>query len=240
MTRLIDFPSPDNKHPGKKIYLELFMRKKRLVYLLFLSLFVTILEAQIVTHTSPDLNTDGKENLFHIPSIFKPLVNIFIGYGFPNVDQNYLPRYEGMYHGNISQTGPLMAALDYQFNRRVSIGIIVTRGIVSTPYYDDSSPTQRAFTARFYNWSCMLDVVRYIPVDQKVFPYIRTAVGVNSWNQEYTAIDGSKASVRPVSLPRLAYQAGIGAKFIVLGNAGVFVEAGYGKYVFDGGLSVKL
>ncbi len=215
------------------------MRREIMTCLLFLSLFVAISKAQVAVHTAPGLNSDQKEKLFFAPTI-KPFVNIFIGYCYPNVDQNYLPRYEKMYHKDISQTGPLMAAIDYQFSKKTSIGLVITRGIVSASYYDSLSSTQEKFTAKFYNWSCMLDVVRYILVSQKIFPYIRTAIGVNSWNQDYTAIDGSKASVKPVILPRVAYQAGIGAIFIVLRNTSVFIEGGYGKYVFDAGLSVKL
>jgi len=216
------------------------MRKKIFISFLFFSLFVvTISKGQTAVHSGSGLNSDH-ENFFIRSASFKHQVNIFIGYGYPNVDQNYLPRYKQMYHGDISQTGPLMGALDYQFSKKLSIGAIITHGRVSTPYYNYSSPTQEAFTAKLYSWSFMLDVVRYIPMSQKFFPYIRTSVGINSWKQDYTAIDGNKASVTPVSLPSLAYQAGIGAKFMLLGNAGVFIEAGFGKYVFNGGLSIKL
>ena len=211
------------------------MLRGKLICLLFLTLFVTISKAQVV-HTNSD--SGQKENLFIVPR-FKPFVNIFIGYCYPNVDQNYLPRYEKMYHGHVSQTGPLMAALDYQFNQKTSIGLVATLGNVSASYYDSATMVKK-FTTRLNNWSCMFDLVRYIPVNQKVFPYIRTAIGINSWNQDYTTIDGSKAPVTPVILPRLAYQAGIGAKFIVSGKVAVFIEGGYGKYVFDSGLSVKL
>jgi len=214
------------------------MRREISTYFLFLSLFSSISKAQVVVHTKPSPNSDQKENLFLAPN-FKSFVNIFIGYCYPNVDQNYLPRYEGMYHGHISQTGPLMAAIDYQFNRKTSIGLIITRGVISASYYDSSS-RQKIFTAKLSSWSCMLDVVRYIPVSQNIFSYIRTAIGINNWNQDYTAIDGSKAAVKPVILPRLAYQAGIGAKFVLLRNVGVFIEGGYGKYVFDAGLLVKI
>src|ERR1700749_4452560 len=139
------------------------MREKILTLLLFLLLFfVTVSKAQIAGHTDTELNSDQK-NLF-LPSTFKRSVTIFIAYGFPNVDENYLPRYEHMFHGNISQAGPLLAALGYQFSRRVSLDAIIIRGIVSTPYYDYSSPTQQMFIAKFYNWSFMLDVVRFIPV----------------------------------------------------------------------------
>lgn len=217
------------------------MRKEILTSLFFLWLLgVANSNAQTVVHATSNLNPDQKENLFLPHSTFKKSVNIFIGYGFPNVDQNYLPRYEELYHGTISQAGPFIAALDYQFSRKVSIGAIITRGTVTTPYYDSASPAQPAFTAKLYNWSFMFDVVRYILLNQKIFPYIRTAIGINSWKQDYTAIDGSKASVRPVALPHLAYQAGIGAKFMICGRTGVFIEGGYGKYVFNGGLSVKL
>ena len=215
------------------------MRGEILAYFLFLPLFVTTSKAQIVANTNPALSSDQKQNPFIGPKVFKPFVNIFSGYCFPNVDQNFLPRYEKMYHGDISQTGPLMTALNFQLSKRMSIGLVLTSGIVNTSYYDSFSH-QKIFIAKLYNWSCMLDLVRYIPVNQKVFPYIRASIGINSWNQEYTAIDGSKASVTPVILPRLAYQAGIGAKFIVLGNLAVFIEGGYGKYVFDAGVSVKL
>ncbi len=37
----------------------------------------------------------------------------------------------------------------------------------------------------------------------------------------------------------LAYQVGIGAKFKLSKNAGIFAEAGYGKYIVQGGVFFK-
>jgi hypothetical protein len=64
---------------------------------------------------------------------FKPTVNLSLGYGFPNLDKNYLPdEFYGAvnaYKGNqSSQTGPFTGALDFQFSRYNSIGIMGTYG----------------------------------------------------------------------------------------------------------------
>jgi hypothetical protein len=42
-----------------------------------------------------------------------------------------------------------------------------------------------------------------------------------------------------LNLPDLAYQVGLGANFKLSPNAGFFIEAGYGKYILNGGLSLK-
>jgi hypothetical protein len=174
-----------------------------------------------------------------LPS-FKPSVNVSIGYGFPNVDESYLPDYYNTLRGGTSQWGPVTAAVDYQFNRRMSIGVLVTHGSVSAPYYNRVySSSFPDFTAKFDNWSFMLDIVKYVPVSAKIIPYTRIAIGVNSWKQSYTDIHGNAVPVEDADLPDLAYQAAIGVKFKMAKNAGFFAEAGYGKYILHGGLSLK-
>jgi hypothetical protein len=43
---------------------------------------------------------------------FKPTVNFSMGYGFPNLDKDYLAEFSGLYKGTPVQTGPVTAALD--------------------------------------------------------------------------------------------------------------------------------
>ena len=86
----------------------------------------------------------------------------------------------------------------------------------------------------------MLDLVRYFPVNEKITPYLRTAIGVNSWNQEYSDANGNKLPIVPIDLPDFAYQLSFGAKFHLSKNAGIFIEGGYGKYILNGGLSFKM
>lgn len=168
---------------------------------------------------------------------FKPSVNLSVGYGFPNTDVYELADFYGMSKGRSSQTGPLTAAVDYQFSRFMSIGVMATHGSSSTPYYEYGN-TAPVFTGKLDSWSVMLDFVRYMPAGKAVSPYIRTAIGVNIWQQDYTDASGNKAVV--VSDPSaLAYQASIGAKFNLSQSAGLFVEAGYGKYILNGGLAFK-
>jgi hypothetical protein len=168
---------------------------------------------------------------------FKPSVNISIGYGFPNIDKYELVDFYGMSKGRASQTGPLMASVDYQFSRFMSIGVIATHGKVSVPYYDYGSTTP-AFTGSLDNWSIMLDLVRYIPAGKVVSPYLRTAVGINAWRQNYIDPSGNKAA-DPGDPSALAYQASIGARFNLSKSAGLFIEAGYGKYILNGGLALR-
>src|SRR5436309_1382822 len=44
--------------------------------------------------------------------VFQPTVNFSIGYGFPNLDKDYLAEFQGVYKGTPTQTGPVTAALD--------------------------------------------------------------------------------------------------------------------------------
>ncbi|MEO8713010.1 MAG: hypothetical protein ABI405_12840 [Parafilimonas sp.] len=170
---------------------------------------------------------------------FKPTVNLSIGYGFPNLDKDYLSDFYNYYRGNPTQTGPVTAALDYQFSRYNSIGVMGTYGKVSVPYiaYNTNNGVTD-FTGNLENWSVMFNMMSYFPSYATVSPYIRTAIGINNWKQDYLNPDGSKAAVseNPTSL---AYQVSIGTRFNLSPNAGFYIEAGYGKYIVNGGLTFR-
>lgn len=170
---------------------------------------------------------------------YKPTVNLSIGYGFPNLDKEYLAEFYNAYKGSLTQTGPITASLDYQFSRYTSIGVMGSYGKVSMPYTDYSSNNNTPdFTGRLENWSILFNVMSYLPASQTVSPYIRTAIGINNWKQDYIYADGSKAAAvdNPTSL---AYQVSIGARFNFSPNAGFCMEAGYGKYIANAGLTFR-
>lgn len=168
---------------------------------------------------------------------FKPELHVNLGYGFPNLDKYELPDFYHADRGTATLAGPFTGSVDYQFNRRMSIGVMVTHGTVKAPYYDYSNPTNTPdFTGRLNNTSVMLDLVRYIPAGPAVTPYFRTAIGVNIWDQRYKDASGSQVADGG-DLPSLAYQVSFGAKFHLTKQAGLFVEAGYGKYILNGGLA---
>lgn len=171
---------------------------------------------------------------------FKPSVNISVGYGFPNLDKNELPAFNNLYLGTTtSQMGPITGAIDYRFSRNMGLGIMVTHGSISAPYYNYGDPSTPALKGTLNNWSVMLDFKHYIPASDKITPYIRTAIGINSWQQNYTDGQGNKISMDG-SPSELAYQIGLGANFYLYKNTGLFLEAGYGKYILQGGLTIRL
>jgi len=171
---------------------------------------------------------------------FEPTLNLSIGYSFPNLDKDYLYNFYNVYRGNPSQTGPITGAMDYQFSRNMSIGVMGTYGKVSAPYYNYNNSTNIPdFTGKLENWSFMLNIMTYFPTtDRKVEPYLRTAIGVNSWKQDYLDETGDK--IYDLENPsEFAYQASIGARFNISKNAGFYIEGGYGKYILNGGLTLK-
>jgi opacity protein-like surface antigen len=171
---------------------------------------------------------------------FKPSLNVSVGYGFPNLDANQFPDYYRYYQGNPTYGGPINAAIDYRFTRNASLGMLVTTGHASVKYYDYNTGAP-AMTGSLTNWSFMLNFMRYMPVSSKVItPYIRTALGINSYTQNFTdASTGDK--IAPPQVPSsLAYQVGIGAQFNVVKKMALFAEAGYGKYILNAGVTFKL
>ncbi|MFP5040576.1 hypothetical protein [Parasediminibacterium sp. JCM 36343] len=167
---------------------------------------------------------------------FQPVVYASFGYGFPNLDANQFPEYYNLYKGSISQTGLVTGALDYRFSRYTSIGVMATYGKVNVPYYSYNSPSSLVEKGSLENWSVMLNLMQYTPISNTATMYLRGAIGVNSWNNNFT--DGSGAKVPPPFTPSLlAYQVGIGARFNIAENMALFAEAGYGKYILHGGLS---
>lgn len=172
---------------------------------------------------------------------FQPSVNVSVGYGFPNLDKQYFASFYNLYKGNATnQTGPFTGAIDYQFSRFMSIGVMGTYGKVSQPYYAfNNNSSTPDLTGKFENWSLMLNVISYFPTYNKaVSPYLRTAIGFNDWTQTYTDATGGKTN--GIDEPtELAYQVSLGAKFNLTPRAGIFLEAGYGKYIASGGLAFK-
>jgi hypothetical protein len=171
---------------------------------------------------------------------FKPSVDLAVGYGFPNEDQQQLPEFQNLYKGSVSQSGPITGSLNYRFSQGMSIGILATHGKVSVPYYDNFGPVTAGpvLNGMLENTAVMLNIVRYMPGGPALTPYVRTAIGVNIWQQTFTDAFGNK--VDPGPLPDLAYQVGIGAKINMSKNSSFFIEAGYGKYILHVGLSLKL
>jgi len=69
-------------------------------------------------------------------------------------------------------------------------------------------------------------------------PYVRTALGINNWTQNYLDQSGNKAANIP-DPSELAYQVSLGARFNLSKGAGFYIEGGYGKYILTGGLTLK-
>src|SRR3954464_7980887 len=73
---------------------------------------------------------------------FQPSVNISFGYSYPNLDYTHFANFFNMYKGNVSnQTGPFTGAIDYQFSRFMSSGVLGTYGKVTLPYYGMDNTT---------------------------------------------------------------------------------------------------
>ena len=173
---------------------------------------------------------------------FTPVVNFSVGYGYPNLDKNEFISFNNYYRGTVKDIGTITGALDVQFSRTSSIGVIVSHGFVKAPYYDYSSSTSPvAFNGSLENWSVMLNLMQYFPTGSDQFqPYLRTAIGLNFWDENYKDPSGVKMNVNAEDPKQLAYQVGLGAKAYISKNTGIFVEAGYGKYILHGGLTFRL
>ena len=168
---------------------------------------------------------------------FNPIITASLGYGFPNLDANQLAGFYNYNRGNISQSGPMIGSIDYRYSRTASIGLMVMHGQVSAPYYD--FPGSQAFTGSQENWSIMVNMINYMPTNTIVEPYVRTAIGVNAWNQNY--VDGAGNKMGYVSEPGLfAYQVSLGANFKLSKITSFYTEAGYGKYILQAGLKFRL
>jgi opacity protein-like surface antigen len=168
---------------------------------------------------------------------FKPSLDVSIGYGFPNLDKYLLTDFYNYYQGSTTQTGPVIASVDYHFTPRMAIGVMVNYGKVSRPYYNAYTGEQE-FTGSITNTAVLLNFTRYMGNSQKILPYTRTAIGINTGTSKYLTNDGAKAADTDDGTS-LAYQVGLGVQFNATKNGGFFVEAGYGKYILAGGLKLR-
>lgn len=169
----------------------------------------------------------------------KPSLSLSIGYGFPNLDKDQLVDFYNYYKGNTSQNGPITAALDYKLSNRLSIGVLATHGKVSVPYYEYNASAP-AIKGSLDNYAIMLNIKRFLTSGGTINPYIRTAFGINIWQQAYTDAAGNNVLFGNETPSQFAYQAGIGLNFNLSKSSALFIEAGHGKYIVQGGLSFKL
>jgi len=172
---------------------------------------------------------------------FEPTLNFSFGYGFPNLDKEQFATFSNAYMGTASQKGPFVGAVDYQFSRNMSIGVMGTYGKVTAPYYDYSQPLDSPpmFTGSLENWSIMFNLMSFFPTyNNSIEPYLRAAIGINNWTQSYVDGAGNKAEDIP-NPSDLAYQVSLGARMNLSKGAGLFIEGGYGKYILSGGLTLK-
>ena len=172
---------------------------------------------------------------------YDPKISFSIGAGFPNLDVNQFAGFFDHYRGTASQSVPIIGSIDYQYSRTSSIGLMVTHGQVSAPYYSysDFTGSIKAFTGSLDNWTVLLNFMNYLPTNSRLEPYIRTAIGINIWNQNYLDPSGNKIGY--VSEPSmLAYQVSIGANLGLSKNLKFYTEAGYGKYILQAGLKFQI
>jgi Outer membrane protein beta-barrel domain len=213
--------------------------KKYAVLVIVVALFALSVNAQYMYRVGR--RPSSSQRFRQLPK-FDPVVNITFGYGFPNLDRYELSDFYHFYKGSVSQTGPVFGTIDYQFSRTMSIGIMASYGKVSISYYNYNAAVgdPADFTGKIENWSVMINLVRYMPVAEnaKIIPYLRTALGINIWSQSYKDQSGNKA-VNADDPSSFAYQGALGAKLKLSKNAGLFLEAGYGKYIVSGGLAFK-
>ncbi len=234
------------------------MNRSTLLMTVILTLFAVVSDAQYPGYGPPPYGPPvyGRPRVYRRPPpppppnfrrqpvqrmpAFKPSLNLTVGYGFPNLDQNHLAEFFDAYKGSVTQQGPVTASLDYQFSRSTSIGVAGTYGKTSAAYFDHNSYSDIPdFNGYLENWSVLFNMVNYFPASSRyVEPYIKTAIGMNKWKQDYLYPNGDKAAVLddPTSL---AYQVSIGSKFNFSPHAGFYLEAGYGKYILNGGLAFK-
>jgi len=216
------------------------MKKKYYLLLFMCGLFLTTTYAQVIIRgrigggygygyghyrTSRRLTSKQREK----QPAYKPVVYLNVGYGFPNLDANQFSDYYGLYKGSLSQTGPVTASIDYRYSRYASIGILTTYGKVNLPYYNGSNNLQG--NSSLENWSVMANFMQYSPLSNTAIVYFREAIGVN------VGTEVSTGNIPPIESNTLAYQLGVGAKFDISKNTAFFAEAGYGKYIFQGGVS---
>ena len=171
---------------------------------------------------------------------FEPSVNISVGYGLPSVDAKRMADFYGANKGNASNDGSWMGSIDYRFSPKTSIGVMATHSNVSRPYYVNSGADygEPYVDGKQKNTAVMVNLVNYFgSSNAAVNPYLRTAAGVNIWDQTYTEAANGKPMDYVTEPSKFAYQASLGAQIKLSKNAGLFLEAGYGKYIAAGGLT---
>ncbi|MDB5230704.1 MAG: porin family protein [Chitinophagaceae bacterium] len=174
---------------------------------------------------------------------FQPTVGFSLSYAYPNADANQLYQFNRYDQGKTTSNGRVNAALDFRFTRTASLGLMASYGKVSAPYYSYNNFSDMPdMTGSLESFSVMLNYQQYFQtgVAGSFFsPYMRTAIGFNSWSQDYRDATGAKLNYSTTDLPVLAYQASIGADLKLGQNTSFFIEAGYGKYLLNAGLSFK-
>ncbi len=167
---------------------------------------------------------------------FKPIVYVSFGYGFPNLYASQLPENSAINNYNkgvTTSSGPITGSIDFRFNRNSSFGVLTTYGKVNAPYTNYSALNVGKGTIE--TWSVLLNLMNYAPLSNTATLYFRVAFGANI--NSTTSFNDPSGGTLLISPASFAYQVGIGTRFDIAKNTALFAEAGYGKYILQGGLS---
>lgn len=166
---------------------------------------------------SQKINTFGKRSQI-----------VTIGYGYKSWYQSAMILYDYSYEKIFDTIGPLHIKYEYGLADKIGIGI----SFGYHKYHDSNN--QPVLGYRFIG-----KINYHFFANKKWDAYCDAGVGAGRFEAKYV-LESSPPQIITDKLLTLEIEVGLGARYYFTKNVGLYIEAGIGKTIFQGGLAIAL
>ncbi len=172
------------------------------------------------------------------------VVNINIGYGWPNLAKTTLKLLEEDVNYNTTGIGPIAFRFEYGLTEKFGLGLSINYSDAAVDWSDTSG--NNGIT---YNYKIKRSTTSILPrfnfhfgTNEKVDPYFAVAMGFRTANYTLETNDPDAKDADYVSIPNffpIGFEAVVGVRIYFTPNIGAYSEIGISKGVMQAGLAFK-
>lgn len=166
-----------------------------------------------------------------------------IGYGFGNFIQAVFNSYDIYDELKIGIGGPMFVKYEYAVSDKIGFGLNIAYASAKVTYKDlDYTTSSGDIYEASINWSTLSFLARmnvHFGESDVIDPYWGVGMGYRTASWKFDDNDPDYGSESITNLMPIGFETTFGCRFMFASNFGAYVEVGFAKAIFQGGLALK-
>lgn len=161
------------------------------------------------------------------------------GMGAPRIGLNVLSYYFGDNSG-FSQTssGPYFFKIGYGLSKNIEVGVNANLSSAQATYKTGTN-NEYAATINYSSWSVLARMNYHFLATETLDPYVGISVGYRHFNFTYSDNSNVIPTLPKLPLGFVSGEIGVGLRYYVVPNVGLYAEVGISRALLQGGLIVR-